>query len=525
MKRKFFTFLNFLTLALVSFLLVQPGMLAGTKTRAAQKSPDPLLDSEEAVIINIDNPVSEEIAGAYLRIRPNAHVVRIELGNNDQISDLNKVAVARNKINSELPASVKTLALCFARPSRVGSGDGTGIGEHFASINFALTHEWTSSSSVNGVWNPNSRVAGFVPTVDLVNNSAISHRNGQVGTVYAMSAWDAPPRNPRGNTVRQFAEPLSQGNPALPSQFNFEWINNMSNSSDQHSWGNNFIRNKTDMIGYFMGVGNRMEGLKTNTVLRGAICDNVTSYGGRLGETHGQESIMSWINHGFIFGTGSVSEPGGGGSLVEKFVDGRLALPLWLGGSYAAEVYKASVKNPVRNLGIFCPFVAPYYKVSETDPNEPMLSLTPAPTQGAGEPTAAPTKAPTPTPTKAPAPTQGGSDSTPTLTPTGAASESTLDSASVSDDSSLEDSSALVSDTPSDPVLADSDILSGDVTSDQPQVSSKPATDDSDAQESENDSEGKSPAKKTDIVLIVLGAAVGLLAVAAAVLYFVKRGK
>ncbi len=341
-------------------------------------SPDPLLSSEEAVIINIEDPESQAIADAYLRARPDAVVVEVKLGKYMQITDYDKVKIAREKIESELSDDIKTLALCFSKPSRVGKGDGTSGSEIAGSINYALTHNWTGNNDLGAAWDPDARVAGFVMSVELVENSVKAHRNGEKGTIYAISA--STYNNPRGTLVRNFAEDLSKGNPALPEGFKFEWINNLD-KFDQGSY--NFLRDKHDVVGQFHGLGIKFQYFESNTVLRGAIADNITSFGGRLEHSHGQETIDIFINAGYIFATGAISEPGGGGgtrrSLNDKFLDPRVALPMWLTGSYAAEVYKASLVNPVRNLGIFCPFVAPYYAVEETDPSAPFTSLTPPP--------------------------------------------------------------------------------------------------------------------------------------------------
>jgi hypothetical protein len=143
-------------------------------------------------------------------------------------------------------------------------------------------------------WDPASRIAGFVPNITIAENSALSHGNGQSGTVYAYSPWDSPPSNLRGNAVAVFAEPLSKGEPALP--YPFEWFDNRVNSGKNETWNDHFAQNKKDMIGYFQGIGNPVTFLKSNVVLRGAISDNITSYGGRIGQHYTQEGVLSWVD-------------------------------------------------------------------------------------------------------------------------------------------------------------------------------------------------------------------------------------
>ena len=137
------------------------------------------------------------------------------------------------------------------------------------------------------------------------------------------------------------------------------WFNNMPNGP----YGNNFIVNKTDMLSYFTGLGDVINGIATNIVRPGAVAGNITSFGGRIGQHYGQESVLTFLANKFVYVDGTVAEPWqdsgttSPGSLVEQFTDTRLFLPRYLAGQRLAECYRSSVRFPVRNLGVFCPFM------------------------------------------------------------------------------------------------------------------------------------------------------------------------
>lgn len=346
-------------------------------------TPDPLRTTQIAVVINSDDPASEAIGTYYLQRRPGARVVRVRLGNVDQQTNLTTVTTARNAISAALPDSVRSLALCFTRPSRVGPAGSMGsTSTRNASITYALTHSFTTTTNMLSRWTSTARTAGLVVSTKQIDQATAAHKAGQYGTQYAISAWDSPPSNPRGSTVAAMWSPIVAGTQKLPTPHQWTDARPLANTN----WGANFLTGKSDVIGYWTGIGNPITGMETNTVLRGAIADNVTSYGGRLGEHGGQQSILAFTDAGYLMVTGTVVEPyqsasgNSPGSLVEQFVDPRVALPLWLGGQSAADVYRAAVRCPVRNLGVFDPYVAPYAGVTLAPPSTG--GGTPPPTTG-----------------------------------------------------------------------------------------------------------------------------------------------
>ena len=317
--------------------------------------PDPDVPTE-AVIFNDDDPASAAIGNLYLQIRPNALEVHVNLGNNDQLTNQSVYDAAKLIINA-IPASVTDLALCFSKPSRIGPATGgTTANDKHCSINFGLTHAFGwSGQNMLAPWDASARVAGFIPTIEFLNLSAQNDQDGQSGTLYAISCRDALSQgNPRGNTVRLMWEGLPPNQYSQPHN----WFSNLPDGSP----GNNYLRNKPDMISYFTGLGAPILDILTNNIRRGAVADNVTSFGGRIGNHNGQESVLTFIAAGFVYVSGTVAEPyqsasgNSPGSLVEQFTDARLFIPPWLQGQRLAACYRAAVRRPVRNLGVFAPF-------------------------------------------------------------------------------------------------------------------------------------------------------------------------
>jgi hypothetical protein len=284
------------------------------------------------------------------------------MGSNINATTTSLAAIARDRINIELPASVTKLALCFRYPTRVEvSGNGTSSQHKHASINYALTHQFDANTNMSANWNTTARTALWVKDIAAVEAGFASHKAGEPGTVYSWSTFDAHPSNPRGAAIATYAV-LRNNNPP----YRYEWFDNRPNwpaagTSDPNFgtlYNQVFTRNKTDMIGYFIGLGGPVYFVETNTIRKGAIGSNITSYGGRIGQTYTQQEMTMFIDRGFVLWDGMVAEPGSADT--RRFLDPRLALPLLYGGKTLAEVYRGAVVQPVRNLGAGCPDAAPY---------------------------------------------------------------------------------------------------------------------------------------------------------------------
>jgi len=333
--------------------------------------PPPTTTYTTGVIVNSNDPQSAAIGARYVE-KFGGKIVTVSLpgfGPGNQSTTVAAAQAARAKINAELGPQHTKLAVCMSFPTRVEvSGNGTSSQHKHGSILYALTHQFDANTNMNATWTPGARTATWVKDTAMTDRAALAHKNGQTGTVYAWSTFDAQPSNPRGAAVANYSIPLVQGTPALPAGISYSYFDNRPNwpAAGQSApnfgqlYNQVFVRNKADFLGYFIGLGGPVYYVETNTIRRGAIGSNITSYGGRVGQNYGQQGLEMFIDRGLMMFDGSVSEPGSADN--RRFLDPRIALPALYSGKTLAEVYREGVIWPVRNLCAGCPDAAPYAK-------------------------------------------------------------------------------------------------------------------------------------------------------------------
>jgi hypothetical protein len=350
--------------------------------------PPPTPGAGELVVINTEDPSSEAIGQHYASKRPGSTIIRVQLGNVGQLESYSKAATARTAIaQAATQGGYKDVALCMAVPSRVGQGGGASPSDKIASINYAMTHPFDANSNMLAGWSSNL-TAGWVNSKEFVDISLDAHLKGVRGSAFLLATNDANDAGTsddyRGTARASQYEALKNGNPSLPLPVVYR--DNRSGGP----WNLNWFTGQQNMSTYFTGMAQPWEGLNTNTYTKGWIGDNVTSHGGRIGQHYGQAPMTDFVQYGCVLTTGTVAEPAQGGAsdgwynIPAQFIDVTKALPLWFGGATAAQVYRASIQKPVRNLGLFCPFTAPF--------------------AGGGNPTPPPTPEPPPPPTPEPPP-------------------------------------------------------------------------------------------------------------------------
>jgi len=91
--------------------------------------------------------------------------------------------------------------------------------------------------------------------------------------------------------------------------------------------------------------------------LPGALADHLTSYGGQLLGSHGQMSVLDWLESGATASFGTVSEPC---NHLQKFPHPQVLLLHYLQGETALEAYWKSVAWPAQGVFIGEPLAAPF---------------------------------------------------------------------------------------------------------------------------------------------------------------------
>lgn len=103
---------------------------------------------------------------------------------------------------------------------------------------------------------------------------------------------------------------------------------------------------KRDIIGLTVGTANFNFRKSKNQIVPGAICENLTSFGGRLGNQAGQTPLTEFIAAGAAGSAGTVTEPL---ALPQKFPDPRVHVH-YVNGCSLAEAFYQSVYGPYQLL-------------------------------------------------------------------------------------------------------------------------------------------------------------------------------
>lgn len=125
---------------------------------------------------------------------------------------------------------------------------------------------------------------------------------------------------------------------------------------DVHLDQTDALRGADRVLMYITGR-ERIDGLGSVSFVPGALADHLTSYGGVLDASHGQMTVLSWIDAGATASYGTTSEPC---AHLQKFPHPQALLLFYAGGATALEAYWKSVQWPQQGLFVGEPLAAPF---------------------------------------------------------------------------------------------------------------------------------------------------------------------
>ena len=123
---------------------------------------------------------------------------------------------------------------------------------------------------------------------------------------------------------------------------------------------------KTDVQGAVVGKAKFSWSQSGSTILAGAICENFTSFGGRLRENGSQTPLSVFMRHGAAGSSGTVDEPY---SIQEKFPDPMIQVH-YARGCTLAEAFYQSVYSPYQLLIVGDPLCRPWATIPTVEINE-----------------------------------------------------------------------------------------------------------------------------------------------------------
>ena len=341
------------------FLAVVSACDSGTRntTRPAPAAPAALTPVNLGVIVNDDDPLSQQIAAYYIQQRgiPDSNVVHIRLTPRRQVMKPAKFIPILEQVRAATPASVQAWVLTWTTPYRVGcmsitTAFATGYDEAFCAQGCKPTRAspYFDSDSTRPFtdygWRPTMMLAGenFAAVKDLIDRGLAADGTRPDGTAYLLNTSNKA----RNGRVRFYPGIVMMQS----DRFRLKII-----SSDA-------LRYRTDVMFYFTGL-QEVEGITMNRYHPGAIADHLTSAGGKLVNSP-QMSSLEWLEAGATGSYGTVVEPC---AFVEKFPRPDIVINRYLNGETLIEAYWKSVAWPGQGVFIGEPLARPFAEAGEPD--------------------------------------------------------------------------------------------------------------------------------------------------------------
>ena len=319
-----------------------------------------LTAAQLGVVINRDDPLSAEVAAAYVAAHgvPEANVVSLSLGLSTDLAEAD-FAVAYAELDAALPGDVQALLLTFYAPYRVscmGAAAAFGLGFDLSYCQDGPPCRSTAPSPYYA--NPSAlpwTELGVRPTMMLsgatleaaeavIANGVAAIDSYPGGDIYFIRTTDsarAVRYADQERTVRRFDpdEGLAM-----------TYIDASADASAE------LLVGTTDVVGYQTGL-TYVGSLDTLTFRPGALADHLTSYGGVLDGSAGQMPAVDWLTAGATASYGTAIEPC---NYEEKFPRATELWPAYYTGATAVEAYWRSVEWPGEGNFVGDPLARPF---------------------------------------------------------------------------------------------------------------------------------------------------------------------
>lgn len=312
-----------------------------------------------AVVYNLSDPVSREIAGYYQQARhiPPQNMIAVDMPVGKANLDREKFASVYQQVAASTPAQVQYYALAWSKPYRVGcmsvtSAFAFGFDEKYCAKGCRATaaSAYFNSNTIAPHDELGLRPAMLLAGSTLEQTQAMIDRGVRAdsehagGAAYLLSTGDKA-RNVRASS---YPDVVAQLGYRLPIQI----------------VESNVLENKSDVMFYFTGLKS-VENIDSNHFVDGAIADHLTSSGGNL-FGGAQMSALRWLDAGATASYGTVVEPC---AFPQKFPNPGIVIDRYTRGENLIEAYWKSVQWPGQGLFVGEPLAAPYAHKDSTRVN------------------------------------------------------------------------------------------------------------------------------------------------------------
>ena len=338
-----------ITFRLLILFLFSSNLLA--ETIPGLFRPLPALTADTlGIIVNDADPLSVKIGQYYQQQRkiPKKNMIHIRFAPKQKILDVTKFKSIKRKVDRLTSKKIQAYALTWTQPYSVGcmsitTAFAAGFDESFCAIGCKQTKQspyYNSESSQpykDFKWRPTMALAGetFAEVKALIDRGIAADYSHPKGTAYLLKTSDVA-----RSTRSVFFLPITKAYKGL-------WKTKVLRQD--------MLFNKSDVMFYFTGK-DRVEKIKTNQFLPGAVADHLTSTGGVLINSP-QMSSLEWLKAGATGSYGAVTEPC---NFVQKFPNPAIMMHYYIKGNSLIEAYWKSVAWPGQGIFIGEPLAKPF---------------------------------------------------------------------------------------------------------------------------------------------------------------------
>jgi uncharacterized protein (TIGR03790 family) len=313
--------------------------------------------SELAVVVNLDDPLSAQIADYYMEARgiPADNRLELNLGSARQMSAAD-FAAHEESMTDAFGDHIQAIALTSMLPDRVGCmGASAAVALGFHTRYCASMPPCSPTSSVDyydsdstAPWTDSQLRPTMILAAQtleqaqqLIERGLDSDATFPPGDGWFVNTTDAV----RSVRWEGFLETIAEWGDLLQ----LESVDNSTGS------GSDFVQGQEDVLFYFTGL-QVVEGIESNTYRPGAVADHLTSFGGRL-PTSSQMSILEWLEGGLTGSYGTAHEPC---AFTSKFPDASALVRNYFSGQTLVEAYWKSVHMPGEGNFVGEPLARPW---------------------------------------------------------------------------------------------------------------------------------------------------------------------
>lgn len=319
-----------------------------------------LTAAQLGVVVNTDDPLSADVAAAYLVAHgvPPENVVEVALGTGTDLTEADFTA-AKATVDAALSEDVQALLLTFYAPYRVSCmGTAAAFGLGF-DLQYCQDGPPCRSTAASPYYESDSAAPwtdlGVRPTMMLsgatleaaeavIANGVAAIDSYPDGDVYFVRTTDT------ARNVRYDDQERTSGRFDPVDGLAMTYIDASADASLE------LLVGTTGVLGYQTGL-TYIGSLDTVSFRPGALADHLTSYGGVLDGSAGQMPAVDWLTAGATASYGTAIEPC---NYQEKFPRATVLWPAYYTGATAVEAYWRSVEWPGEGNFVGDPLARPF---------------------------------------------------------------------------------------------------------------------------------------------------------------------